>query len=152
MASKSGGIIKITNKLAIFENNTNIFINNTALYGNEFGAYPVRMILYSYISSNLVEGKTFCNKTYDEKIENNQLYYNSQECNETFSLKNETPGGIIQTLLKFKLVDYKNQTVVTQSGGLCIIQAKSTNDFQIIETKNLSLVGYTTITLINGVE
>lgn len=144
----------MTKKLAIFENDDS-YINNTATYGNEFAAYPIRMILSSYFedsSNNLTQN--FCNISsgnYSDQSANNFLYYDSEKCNEMFKLNNETPGVLISTLMRFNLVDYLNQTVYTQNGGLCIIEVKATTDFQNIEGSVYpNLIGFTTTTLVAG--
>ena len=156
-AQKSGGIIKIKKKLAIFENNH--YFDNWAIYGNEFAAYPIRLDISAYwqfLLQNYTDYQSFCdmsaNSTYfSENNMNYSLFYNSSICSEKFALRNETPGIQITTYMKFRLIDYFNQTVNTQNGGLCFIEAKSTENYEnqagIISP---NLIGFTTTTLIDG--
>lgn len=143
----------MTKKLAIFIDDS--YTNNTANYGNEFAAYPIKMILSSYLedsSDNLTHN--FCNSSYEKSSNETTtklLYYDSKECNQMFFLNNETPGVLIPTIMKFNLVDYLNQTVYSQNGGLCIIEVKATNNFENIEGSVYpNLIGFTTTTLVQG--
>jgi len=146
-------------KLAEFENYNSR--NNSALYGNDFATYPIRLVFSSDVPSNLEnlsEYDGICN--YSEKFANDsdnnnqsgyQTYYDSQKCDEMFALKNETPGVVMNSILRFRLIDYYNQTVVTQNGSLCFIEAKSGEDY-LNQNRVVSpnLIGFTTTTLING--
>lgn len=155
-ASQSGGIIKIDSKLAIFNDNT--YENNTAIYGNEQAAYPIRLVLLGYYPYNIYPNETndqsLCNLTnnsiFSENNENYSLYYDTKDCSNRFLLKNETPGVQIKTYMKFHLIDYFNQTVKTQTGGLCFIEVKSTENHENIGNISPNLIGFTTTTLING--
>lgn len=156
-ASLSGGVIKVENKLAIFINNT--YFDNFALYGNEKAAYPIRLVLLSYYpystSPNETNEQSSCNLTtssyFSENNENYSLYYDSQNCTQRFSLKNETPGVQIKTYMKFRLIDYYNQTVKTQKGGICFIEVKSNELHENNGTIFPNLIGFTTTTLIDGI-
>ena len=145
-------------KFANFSDNT--LFNNTALYGNEFATYPVRLVLNSDLPSTYSDYKqydTLCNysarfpNSFDNKSDY-RTYYDSMNCSQKFELLYEAPGIVMSSILRFKIVDQYNQTVVTQNGSLCFVEARSGEDYENLPgVVPPNLIGFTITTLINGI-